>query len=153
MNALNSLLQCTGQWQGENRLYLSTDDPGEVSTSTVSFTGLLANTFVRIDQTWAYQGSPQAGSFLIGFEPKFSRVSAHWVDTFHTGRKVIAFTGAPREDQMIEVLGAYAAPPGPGWGWRIQIGLKPAGQLEIRMFNITPEGKEELAVLATYGRA
>jgi hypothetical protein len=53
------------------------------------------------------------------------------------------------------VRGTYAAPPGPDWGWRIDV--TPDGdKLRIEMHNVWPEeqgGKEELAVEAVYGRA
>jgi hypothetical protein len=48
------------------------------------------------------------------------------------------------------VRGSYAAPPGPDWGWRITLAATATSEIEISMFNIDPNGKEELAVRATY---
>jgi hypothetical protein len=54
---------------------------------------------------------------------------------------------------MLSVRGSYAAPPGPDWGWRIEI--TPDGRtLRIVMFNIWPDGsREDLAAEASYTRA
>lgn len=51
----------------------------------------------------------------------------------------------------IDVRGIYPAPPGPDWGWRIQI-LPAAAELSIVMYNVHPEGQEDLAVRAVHGR-
>ena len=49
----------------------------------------------------------------------------------------------------LSLLGSYAAPPGPDWGWRIV--LEPLSEtLQIRMDNITPDGEDLPAVEATY---
>lgn len=42
-----------------------------------------------------------------------------------------------------------AAPPGPDWGWRTRLSAAP-GTLSMVMFNVTPDGHEELAVDAQY---
>ena len=52
----------------------------------------------------------------------------------------------------LAVKGTYAAPPGPDWGWRIEI-TPDEGTLRVVMFNIWPEGKEALAVETVYTRA
>ena len=55
------------------------------------------------------------------------------------------------DDQGVtSVLGSNAAPPGPDWGWRIV--LSPGEPLKMTMYNIWPNGKEELAVEAMYAR-
>ncbi len=52
----------------------------------------------------------------------------------------------------LTVVGAFAAPPGPDWGWDIV--LTPAAEaFEIVMHVFTPEGKQGPAVEAWYGRA
>jgi hypothetical protein len=113
---------------------------------------MLAGRFVRIDQTWSWNGKPQDGSLLIGFQQDTHVVTAHWIDTFHMGNKVMACEGIVNHDGLLDVRGEYAAPPGPNWGWRITIDAKVPDRLEIKMYNIEPGGKEEFAVLATYSR-
>jgi hypothetical protein len=108
---------------------------------------------VRLDYTWVYQGQPQEGSLLVGFDPKAGVVSAHWIDTWHMGSAVMACSGkSPGE--AIALRGSNAAPPGPDWGWRIDL-TPGADSIRMVMFNILPAelgGREELAVEATYSR-
>jgi len=153
MSNLNQILACAGPWQGANRLYTSPQCAADESPSTLTVTPLLRGTFVRLDQTWAWEGKPQEGSLLIGFDSDAKQVALHWIDTFHMSRKVMVCSGVLRGDGVIEVRGGYAAPPGPDWGWRIEIMAEPPARIEIRMFNIDPAGQEALAVLATYAPA
>jgi hypothetical protein len=153
MSPIEFLTAYSGRWHGMNRLYVNPNDPPDESESKLTITPLLRNSFVRIDQTWAFQGRPQEGSLLVGADGDANQVSVHWIDTFHMGRKVMACIGPIGHEHGIDVLGSYAAPPGPDWGWRIQI-INPApDRLDIRMFNISPEGSEALAVNATYNSA
>jgi hypothetical protein len=115
-------------------------------------TSILRGTFVRLDYTWSYQGAPQEGSLLIGLDPKSKELSGHWIDTFHMGRKVLTCLGVDQPDGAIALKGSYAAPPGPDWGWRIEITPGP-GSLKIEHFNIDGEGHEDPAVEADYVRA
>lgn len=147
---VQSLLRHAGVWHGINRLYLDPNGPPDESDSRLVITPLLGDRFVRIDQTWSWQGKPQEGSMLVGFDSDVRQASLHWIDTFHLGRKVMACTGAPGQSELLDVLGSYSAPPGPDWGWRITIELNGQDKLQIRMFNIEPDGKPQLAVHASY---
>ena len=79
---------------------------------------------------------------------------AAWVDTFHTSSTGIMLSEGPYAEggASISVLGAYAAPSGPAWGWRTS--FEPTGhRLLIRQLNITPAGEEGRAVETDYTRA
>jgi hypothetical protein len=89
---------------------------------------------------------------LIGYEPKTGMASAYWIDTWHMGRQVMAAEGSISQSGEISVLGSFAVPPGPDWGWRTVITPDDGQELQITMFNISPEGLEELAVEASYSR-
>jgi hypothetical protein len=67
--------------------------------------------------------------------------------------QVMICTGTSEEDGVINVRGSYAAPPGAGWGWRTRIGLSLDAKLYLTMFNVTPDGKDVLAVEGVYVRA
>ena len=114
---------------------------------------MLGEAFVRLDCTWGYQGTPQEGSLLIGYDSTSQEVTAHWVDTWHMGDKVMACRGSAGDDGEITVRGTYAAPPGPDWGWRIVITPSGGDRLDIGMFNVTPDGRAQLAVESSYSRA
>jgi Protein of unknown function (DUF1579) len=149
---LDSLVACAGSWVGTNRLQDPHADSPEVSPATATVTPVLGGRFVRLDYTWAYRGTPQEGSLLIGYDAGAGEATAHLTDTWHMGDKVMACRGAVEPNGEISVRGSYAAPPGPDWGWRTVV--TPAGQaLRVVMYNVTPEGREELAVEAEYARA
>jgi hypothetical protein len=151
VNPVEALTAVAGQWSGSNTLQDPNTGKPEESPSTVTVTPVLGGRFVRLDYTWGYQGKPQEGSLLVGFEPKSGEVSGHWIDTWHMGRKVLACLGTAAAG-TVAVRGSYAAPPGPDWGWRIEIAPGDDG-LRITHTNIYPDGKEELAAEGVYSRA
>jgi Protein of unknown function (DUF1579) len=151
VNPVESLAACAGSWRGANTLQDPNTGKPEESPSTVTVTPVLDGRFVRLDFTWAYQGKPQEGSLLVGFDPKSGEVSGHWIDSWHMGRAVLACKGTAAEG-TIAVRGSYAAPPGPDWGWRIEI--TPGSEaLRITHTNIDADGTEDLAVEGIYSRA
>ncbi|HEX2076620.1 MAG TPA: DUF1579 family protein [Longimicrobium sp.] len=151
MSAFDRLIAAAGSWRGTSTLQDPHAGLADESASTATVTPVLDGRFVRIDYTWSYRGTPQEGSLLIGFQKKAGTATAHWIDSFHNGDKVMACSG-PASDGAVTVRGSYAAPPGPDWGWRIDV--TPGGDtLRIVHHNVWPEGKEELAVDSTYTRA
>lgn len=139
-----------GSWRGNNRLQDPHTNAPDDSPATATITPILGSRFIRLDYTWAYQGSPQEGSLLIGYEAEAGVVTAHWIDTWHMGDKVMACRGNASKSGEISVLGSYGAPPGPDWGWRIIIRPGEGRRLHVVMFNITPDGDEMLAVETEY---
>src|SRR3954447_22519485 len=136
MNPVEALAACAGGWHGANTLQDPNTGQPEESPSTVTVTQVLGCRFVRLDYTWGYQGKPQEGSLLVGFDPQSGAASGHWADTWHMGRLVMSCVGKA-EGGVIAVRGSYAAPPGPDWGWRIEI-APGAHALRITHTNIFP---------------
>jgi len=149
---IDKLASCEGTWQGTSQLQLDAEAgtlTGSPSTAIVS--RVASGKFVRIDYKWSHEGQAHDGSYLIGHTAKTGEVTVYWVDSFHMGSSVLASTGTADDSGIISVLGAYAAPPGPDWGWRT-IFTPDGDALRIVMNNIWPEGREDLAVDATYTR-
>jgi hypothetical protein len=116
-------------------------------------TPVLGGRFVRLDYTWGCQGKPQEGSLLLGFDPDAETVTAHWIDTWHMSDKAMVCSGPRPAAETLAVTGAYAAPPGPDWGWRIEVTPEAGHRLRLVMWNLWPAsqgGREELAMAATY---
>jgi hypothetical protein len=151
VNPIDALTAAAGQWSGTNTLQDPNTGKPEESPSTATVTPVLGGRFIRVDYTWSCQGKPQEGSLLVGFDPKSGEVSGHWIDTWHMGRKVLACVGTAG-DGTISVRGSYPAPPGPDWGWRIEIAPGPDG-LRIKHTNIDADGTEDLAVEGVYSRS
>jgi len=66
--------------------------------------------------------------------------------------KIMFCQGAIDAGEMIDLRGSYEAPPDPDWEWRITITAPSNNQLQIVMYNCSPEGVEELAVQSDYKR-
>lgn len=152
MAVLDELIACAGTWQGTSTLQDPTSGMAEESPSTATVTPVLDGRFVRVDYTWSYGDKPQEGSLLIGYQRKAETATGHWIDTFHNSDKVMACAGTVPEGGPLSLRGSYPAPPGPDWGWRIDV-LPEGDTLRIVHYNIWPEGKEELAVDSRYSRA
>ncbi|MGC8640332.1 MAG: DUF1579 family protein [Isosphaeraceae bacterium] len=153
MSVLHGLLSCAGAWRGTNTLHDPNSGRPDESPSELTVTPVLGGKFIRLDYTWAHQGEPQEGSLLLGFDPKIGEVSGHWIDTWHMGRKIMACKGPTPIGGTISVEGSYSVPPGPDWGWRIEITPQDGQSIRVAHFNVDPDEKEEPAVEATYARA
>ncbi len=151
MNILDKLVIYAGNWSGTNTLQDPHSGKPEESPSAATLIPVLGGRFVRIDYTWSYEGSPQEGSLLIGYEAENNLASAYWIDSWHMGNKVMSCSGAAN-DSGLSVRGSYGVPDGPEWGWLINITLEEDQRLGIVMFNVEPNGKEWLATEAHYTR-
>jgi hypothetical protein len=146
---IDRLAALAGRFAGTNTLHDPHTGKPEESPSTLVVVPVLGGRFVRLDYTWAYNGKPQEGSLLVGHDPATGVTSMYMIDTWHLGRVVLALTGSG-----LTVRGTYPAPPGPDWGWRIDLTPTAAG-LRLVMHNVWPAeqgGKEEVAVEAEYRR-
>ncbi len=151
---MNPLEPLVGRWRGTSTLQDPHTGKPDSSPSTLTGTSVLGGRFVRLDYSWVYREKPHEGSLLVGFDTKAGSASAHWIDSWHTGTAAIALAGTPASGTL-SVRGTYPAPPGPDWGWRIDLAAD-GGALRVVMFNVWPAdqgGKEELAVEAVYVRA
>ena len=153
MSVPGKLVDSAGNWTGENRLHDQNTGSPQNSSSTARVTPVLGGRFLRLDYTWTYRDKPQEGSLLVGGEEGARTATAHWIDTWHMSHAGMACAGRVRDDGGIDVRGTYAAPPGPDWGWRIEVSPGKGETLRIVMFNITPDGREEPAVEASYRRS
>jgi hypothetical protein len=142
----------TGTWAGQYHLWLSPPDPPIECSSTAEVTAVGEGRFLALRYDWSYDGKRQEGFILLGDDPATARCAATWADSFHNSHRQMPCDGPLAGDGEINVRGSYPAPPGPDWGWRTLLEHPSPDALVIRMFNITPDGLEELAVEATYRR-
>jgi hypothetical protein len=151
----STLAAAPSAWKGESIL----EDPGtgqpETSASAARISPVLRGSFLRLDYTWAYQGSPEEGTMLIGHDPDAALYTLHWGDTWHMSRKIMLCEG--KEDpasqgQRLTTRGTWSAD-GETWGWKIELTLTPGPPetlLHIVMHNLTPSGVGSLAVTGKY---
>ena len=152
MRSLDSLTKLAGTWKGTYRLWELPSEAPHESRTVASFTLVLGGRFVRMDYTWGFDGEPQEGSLLFGYEQREDMVTAVWIDSWHMGDKFMICRGVAQGGGAIVVRGEYAAPSGPDWGWRTVIELGDGGSFRMVMYNVSPDGQEDLAVEATFTR-
>lgn len=152
MSIPKSLAELTGEWVGVKQLWLTPMDPGRQCDATASVGTAAQGQFLAIRYAWAVDGLPQDGLLLLGGEVPDALPKAVWIDSWHMAHQFMLCEGESASENRAAVRGAYAAPPGPDWGWRIAVEADGAAQFRLIMHNITPDGDEALAVLASFVR-
>jgi GrpB-like predicted nucleotidyltransferase (UPF0157 family) len=141
-----------GHWVGQNRLWITPTEPVRESATIATVVQAAQGKFVEFRYTWSEEGRPQDGVMLIGQEQSSDKIQAIWIDSWHMGYSVMVCQGQIDPQGVLKVLGSYPAPSGLDWGWRINFDPGDADSLHLTMLNISPQGKEELAVEASYRR-
>lgn len=152
MSIPTHLVGAMGQWTGRNKLWFEPGSAAIECATTAELRGEAAGRMLSLRYTWAFEGKPCEGILLLGDDPKAGRCDAAWADSFHNGHRLMPLSGTAAGDADPDVRGTYPAPPGPDWGWRITLAHPTADALVLRMYNITPDGTEALAVEASYVR-
>jgi Protein of unknown function (DUF1579) len=153
MSVHESLANLEGKWKGTNRLYLSwLPDPLRESDSTATVSLKANGQFLNIEYTWAYEDKPQQGILLLGCDSKSDAAQAIWTDSWHMSHKFMVCDGIVDGGGNVNVKGFYTVPDHPDWGWRMEIRPDTAA-FRLVMYNVSPDGDEELAVDTEYSRA
>lgn len=153
MNLSNTADRFLGQWLGTKELYLTgPPEPDSVSVSELVVVPAAKGKFLAFSYTWEFKEASHEGFLLVGNGSAEKGATVAWVDSFHMSGKIMLSEGSVDEIGRVNVLGYYEAPPDPDWGWRTQV-ESDGEELHIIMQNISPDGKELLAVKAAYERA
>lgn len=140
-----------GRWGGQKRLWLSRDEPEEKSEARAGIQISEDNRQVELDYSWLYDDRRQS-AVLTALLRGNGKAECRWSDTFHTSGQPMKLKGKVDEKGFVSVRGAYAVERGAEWGWRIDLDPASAKLMRIVMYNVSPEGKEELAVEAIFRR-
>ncbi len=154
MPACQLLIASEGTWKGSSKLRLVYQPGGETiteSSSTLSVELDKTRSFSQIHYDWEYEGEAHHGRFLIACNDQRGEVTAGWVDTWHQSFSVMHLKGTISEKGHLNFLGSYQVDDHPDWSWRIELDSHRGG-LRIRMYNVSPDGGEELAVEGHYQR-
>ncbi|MBI5932737.1 MAG: DUF1579 family protein [Chloroflexi bacterium] len=149
MIALSAITSLVGTWRGENQLWLAPGEPVRKSETTAEIEIVAHAQFTEMRYQWADEGHPQEGRIILG--QSGDDVKAVWFDTWHMANQFMLCDGRV-DGGAASVRGAYAAPPGPDWGWRVAFEPRGADAFRFTMYNITPDGQEFLAVEVLYSR-
>lgn len=141
-----------GVWAGENLLHLSWLTPTDyVSLSEMTVATVVREKFLTFNYQWSHEDAPHEGLLLVGFDEPQAAVNASWVDSWHSSQKPLALSGTIDAAGAVDLRGTYEVPNHPDWGWRIVLTTNDDA-LQMTMYNVTPEGAEDLAVRADYTR-
>lgn len=152
MSIPQTLTGLVGEWAGVKRLWLDPNQPAAVCEAGASVGTAAQGQFLTVRYTWSTEGQPQDGLLLLGSETPEALTKAVWLDSWHMANQLMLCAGESASEHSVAVRGAYAAPPGPDWGWRITIAADSAEQFRLIMHNIMPDGVEALAVLVNFTR-
>jgi len=144
--------QFIGRWQGTNTLYLDWPSKGEFeSPTTLEVARVIDQRFFEFHYGWKHEGKEHQGVVLIGEDLKPGILCATWRDSWHQS-DIMSCCGQAQSPKDLSINGSYTAGDGPDWQWRIHWQLLTDSALRLRMYNITPEGQESLAVAADFQR-
>ena len=106
--------RAVGTWTGEKELYL-TPDPDDVRLCNAILTArsVAHERFLELRYAWSFKGTPQEGLLLFGVDPETGLASGAWVDSWHQSGSIMSLSGKAGARGEAELLGSYAAPPGP----------------------------------------
>lgn len=151
MNIPENLNKFSGNWQGNNRLYLSWMPQSPFDSQTKALVVLTAKgRFLKLEYDWVYDGKSQEGLILIGNEKNSDKIIVFWIDSWHLSDKYMVSEGGFDENGHISVKGCYTVPDNPDWGWRTVFDFNHENTFKMTMFNVSPDGVEDLAVEAVY---
>jgi hypothetical protein len=141
-----------GNWKGTNKLYLSwLPEPLKESDSLMTVSLKANGQFVQFDYTWSYEGEPQEGLLVLGCDDKSNAVQTVWTDSWHS-RHAFMVSDGTANDGIVSVKGFYKVAGHPDWGWRTDI-IPADDSFKVIMYNVSPDGVEELAIETEYQRA
>lgn len=146
-----TLAALAGRWTGDNTLWLNPDAEPRRSDASAEVTVEAEGQSLTVRYQWADRGTPQSGILLLVGDPSSGALAAAWTDSWHSAHHLMECRGASDEDSA-SVHGTYAAPPGADWGWRVAIEATDMDACALRMFNLPPDGDEQLAVEMRFAR-
>lgn len=147
------LTDLVGDWKGTNRLHVPwMAVPLLESDSTAVVRTKMNGQFLSVEYTWSYQGEPQEGMLVLGCDADSTAVQAVWTDSWHSKDVLMLCNGGWSDDGVISVMGRYSVPDNPDWGWRTEIAPASANSFRYVMYNVTPEGEEQIAVETDFER-
>lgn len=158
MSIPQTLTSLVGEWAGVKQLWLDPNQPAAVCAANASVSTAAQGQFLTVRYTWSTEGQPQDGGhpqdglLLLGSERPEALPKAVWLDSWHMANQFMICAGESVSERSVAVKGAYAAPPGPDWGWRITVETDGAEKFRLIMHNIMPDGVEALAVLVNFTR-
>jgi len=134
---------------GTKHLWFEPDAVPLTSKVRATLTPVAGGSFYALRYEWTKGDAPHEGAMLIHRTASVGAPAITWADSFHQSGALMSLNCETTTPLGVVGLGAYAAPPGPDWGWRISVEWPPEGGLDVHMTNIWPSGQEDRAVRIT----
>ena len=109
-------MKLTGRWKGTKQLYFKPGDTPFESGSILEVNPVAKESFIQATYTWSYKDRDHEGILLLCTNGVNNTVTAAWGDSFHQSGCLMHLEGHMDEEGTLDVMGTYAAPPGPDWG-------------------------------------
>ena len=147
MSIPSKLRSLVGAWSGRNILHMAwqPENPLHESKGVAAVSERVGGQFLEIAYTWVYDDKPREGVIILGGDNKTAAVNAFWTDSWHLAHQVMICEGKECEDGSVSVQGSYKVEGHPDWGWRTEI-IPNGDSFQYKMYNVSPEGEEDLAV-------
>ncbi len=153
MSIDQKLSDLVGSWNGTNQLHVPwMEEKLKRSESVATVRSKMNGQFLSIEYTWSFDNDPQEGLLILGSDPQSDAVQAVWTDSWHSKDVLMLCNGKVTPEGGISAIGFYAVADNPDWGWRTEITPDQYG-FRYTMYNVSPEGVEELAVETEFTRA
>ncbi len=137
--------------KGTKHLWFEADAEPLTSDVQAVLTSEAGGAFSLLRYRWEHDGKPCDGVMLIHRHATVGGPAISWADSFHQSGAMMVCTCKDVDPSSLTGLGAYAAPPGPDWGWRIIVEWLTDGNLMVHMKNVWPDGREDRAVEIVLG--
>ena len=148
----SALAALAGRWTGDNALWLNPDAEPRRSAAAAEIAVEAEGQSLSVRYEWEDRGAPQSGILLMVSDAKSDALAASWTDSWHFSHQLMECRGTS-SDVSASVHGRYAAPPGDDWGWRLALGATAMDECALRMYNVSPDGDEQLAVEMHFTRS
>ena len=147
MSIPSKLRGLVGAWSGSNRLHMAwhPENPLLESDGTATVSERVGGQFLEIAYTWVFEDKPREGVIIVGGDNKTDAVNAFWTDSWHLAHQLMICEGKENTDGGITVNGSYKVEGHPDWGWRTEI-IPNGDSFHYKMYNVSPEGQEDIAV-------
>jgi hypothetical protein len=138
-----------GEWEGQTKTWFNPSAKPDESPWRVSVRPLLGGGFLEQTHEGRLGDRTFYGHVIYGYNSYSRRITAAWIDSFHTGDAMMISEGdvPASASDLLNVVGAYTdRDSGEIWRWRTIAQMPDSDRLILLAFDISPAGQEDRAL-------